>query len=359
LQAADNLMLTQGWRRFKWSDVLSGPPKIEFLPENHGHLMEGVVHNPQGEASPLILVSLASPDKIINTYASRSDKEGKVLFDVRNLYGARKIVTYNDSTYRAEFINPFSTSPVSWKSSPLTLPPSTAKSLLERSVAMQVQDIYLDDHIKPVNFDSLSFYGKADETYVLDDYTRFPVMEEVLREYVPGVMVRKNRDGFRFVIQNQVTRKLFNEPTVLLDGVPVRDINRIMAFDPLRISKLEVLKKTFYNGLSAFPGLISFSTYDGDLGGFELDKHYVKIDYEGLNLQREVYSPNYDKQSFENVPDPRSLLYWSSVINLKANTPTQVKFFTSDVTGAFVVVAEGLAGDGKAGSTLYRFTVKR
>ncbi len=36
-------------------------------------------------------------------------------------------------------------------------------------------------------------YGKADEHFNLDDYTRFPVMEEVMREYVPGVLVRKKR----------------------------------------------------------------------------------------------------------------------------------------------------------------------
>jgi hypothetical protein len=358
-QAADNLMLTQGWRRFKWSDALSGPPKIDFVPENHGHLMEGVVRNPQGEISPNVLVYLSSPDKIVNTYAARSDKEGNVLYDLRYLYGSRKIVTYNDSTYRVEFANPFSTAPASWAANPLSLSTATATKLLERSVAMQVQDIYLDDRIKPINFDSLSFYGKADETYRLDDYTRFPVMEEVLREYVPGVMVRKNRDGFRFIIQNELTRKLFNDPSVLLDGVPVADVDDIMAFDPLRISKLEVVKKTFYNGLCTFPGLISFSTYDGDLAGFELDRHYMKIDYEGLNLQREVYSPRYDKQSFENVPDPRSLLYWNSNIGLRADGPTQVKFFTSDVTGGFVVVVDGLAQDGKAGSAQYQFTVKR
>jgi hypothetical protein len=190
---------------------------------------------------------------------------------------------------------------------------------------MQVQDIYYDDAPLPVFFDSLSFYGKADETYVLDDYTRFPVMEEVLREYVPGVMVRKNRDGFRFQMPNVLTRKLIEDPMVLLDGVPVPDVDKIMAFDPMKVIKLEVVRRTFYNGLASFPGIVSFTTYDGDLGGFTLDEHYVTLDYDGLNLQRDFYRPNYEKQAYENLPDPRSLLYWNSSLSLQQGVSTKLK----------------------------------
>jgi len=55
----------------------------------------------------------------------------------------------------------------------------------------------------------LLFYGKADENYLLDDFTRFPVMEEVMREYVPGVFVRKRRDGFHFLVRDDVNKSLF------------------------------------------------------------------------------------------------------------------------------------------------------
>ena len=68
---------------------------------------------------------------------------------------------------------------------------------------MQVQDVYYGDaaiKFKMNSIDSTAFYGKPSERYLLDDYTRVPVMVEVMREYVPGVMVRKRRDGFHFLV---------------------------------------------------------------------------------------------------------------------------------------------------------------
>ena len=39
-KVADNLMLTQGWRRFKWEDVLKNTkPSFPFLPYLSGRIM--------------------------------------------------------------------------------------------------------------------------------------------------------------------------------------------------------------------------------------------------------------------------------------------------------------------------------
>jgi hypothetical protein len=357
-RAADHLMMTQGWRKFKWNDVLAGKTSIQFIPEHHGHIIEGQLRTGAGDTATNVLTYLASPDRIINTYTSRSDKKGRVIYELKNMYGPRKIVVYAERPSQVELLNPFSAASPTLPLPPFDLPVATARNLLERSVAMQVEDIYYEETLLPVQFDSLSFYGKAEETYFLDAYTRFPVMEEVLREYVSGVMVRKNKDGFHFQMPSSVARKLLENPVVLLDGLPINDVDKIMEFDPLRVSKLEVVRKTFYNGLASFPGIVSFTTYDGDLAGFPLDEHYVTIDYEGLNLQREFYQPNYGKEAYENLPDPRSLLFWNSSVLLQKDKHAQIRFFTSDISGTFVVVVDGLAADGNAGSATYQFNVK-
>ena len=44
--ALDNLMLTNGWRRFKWEDVLKNTkPFFEYVPEYNGHIITGNVIN--------------------------------------------------------------------------------------------------------------------------------------------------------------------------------------------------------------------------------------------------------------------------------------------------------------------------
>ncbi len=41
-KTTDNLMLTQGWRRFKWEEVLTkNTPSFTFLPEFEGHIITG------------------------------------------------------------------------------------------------------------------------------------------------------------------------------------------------------------------------------------------------------------------------------------------------------------------------------
>ena len=89
--------------------------------------------------------------------------------------------------------------------------------------------------------ENLAFYGRPDEKYYLDDYTRFPTMEEVMREYIKGVQVRKRSDGFHFANFDLVNRIFFeNAPLVLIDGMPFFNINRVFEFDPRQVKSLEV-----------------------------------------------------------------------------------------------------------------------
>lgn len=106
---------------------------------------------------------------------------------------------------------------------------------------------------------------------MLDKYTRFKVMEEVLREYVPGVLVRIRKDGFHLLVVDKTNKSVLEAPLMLLDGVPVFDANKIMGINPLKVRKLEVVDGRYYQGPAVYNGIVSFTTYKGDLEGFQLD----------------------------------------------------------------------------------------
>src|SRR5262249_4241032 len=128
--------------------------------------------------------------------------------------------------------------------------------------------------------DSVAFYGKIDELYNLDDYVRFPVMEEVMREYITGTFVRKRRDGFHFMMLDRVNGGVIREdPLVLLDGIPVFDNNKIMEFNPLQVKTIELVTRRFFHGVLMFPGIVSLRTYTGDMGDFRLDPRSISVDY--------------------------------------------------------------------------------
>jgi hypothetical protein len=367
--AADNLMLTHGWRRFKWDDVLTGKTSFSFIPEFRSHLITGKVTKADGSPAPGIVTYLSSPGKLVNVYGGRSNKEGLVHFEVRDFWGSRQLIfqtnTKLDSTYTLSINNPYDGAPVTRSLKPFELIPGWDDKLSARSLSMQVQDIYYreaNDRIASVKNDSTAFYGQADETFNLDDYTRFPVMEEVMREYVPGVLVRKRRDGFHFLVLDKLHKGVLSgDPLVLIDGMPVFDVDKIMAFDPLNVRRLEVVTRNFYVGPLALPGIVSYSTYSGDLGGFAIDPKSVSINYEGLQLQREYYSPKYEnqKQRASRLPDQRTLLHWIPQMTTGADGKKSFEFYSSDTSGDFIIVAHGLGKNGVAGTGIHKFTVKR
>ena len=368
--ALDNLLLTHGWRRFQWPDIINDKKEIpKYLPEYRGHVIRGTVLDEKGQPAPGIGTYLSTPSKIIQLYTARSKASGEVQFEMKDFSGSKKVIvqtnTRLDSTYQIKLHSPFSDAYTTAGLPEFKLQPDVANNLLRRSIAMQVQDIYYGD--RSINFadgvvDSSAFYGKADETYFLDDFTRFTVMEEVMREYVSGVMVRKRRDGFHFLVLNNVRKSIFqDDPLVLLDGMPIFDIDRIMAFDPLKIKKLEVFTSRYYLGPLHFPGLVSYSTYTGDLSGFVLDPKSVSLNYDGLQRQRIFYSPQYEtqKQRESRMPDRRNVLYWNPQVTLDADGKQQLEFFTSDLTGNFTIVVEGLNKNGYAGSKVSTLSVKQ
>lgn len=135
-------------------------------------------------------------------------------------------------------------------------------------------------------YDTTSFYGHPDRTYLLDDYTRFPTMEEVIREFVFEAKARKNGSDFRLYVLNLPYRIYFDEaPLILLDGVPVKDVNKVMQLDPLKLKKIEIVGRKYYFGNAIFPGIISFFSYNGDLGGYTLPASAMVKDYDGKFLE--------------------------------------------------------------------------
>lgn len=411
--AMDNLMLTHGWRRFEWEDVISERHEIEYLPEVKEHIVTASVTK-DGQPIRGVFTYLASPGKIIRVYGSWSNDKGLARFEIKDFYGQRRVILQlpepdpantpvpssppefqrrqepanspvpelaegtavpgpelaegsgpgGTQGYIITINDPFSASMDTEKLSDLQLAEASRHNLVARSIAMQVQDIFYYDQwasqIEQPQVDSSAFYGRADATYYLDDYTRFPVMEEVMREYVPGVFVRKRKDGFHFIVLNGFSGGvLYGDPMVLVDGVPVLDVDDVMRMDPLRVKKLEVVTRRYFLGHSTFPGIVSYTTYNGDLGGLELDAGAVSLNYEGLQLKRKFFKPEHLRvNAADRMPDQRYLLHWEPNINIDKDGTTKVEFYTSDVPGQYRIVVEGLDENGYSGSRSDTFTVK-
>ncbi|GAB2973169.1 Plug domain-containing protein [Mucilaginibacter puniceus] len=368
-KALDNLLLIQGWSRFKWNDVLDSKQKFTYLPEYDGHLITGQLNNATEQPAPGVKAYLGVIGKRLQLYGSVADSTGKLLFNTRQLFGPGEIVvqtnTEKDSSkYNITIKSPFAEQYGTSKLPPFGLDKRWQKALENTSLNMQVQNIYVPDKLKQYidpMVDSSGYFGSNGKPYLLDDYTRFITMEEVLREYILEVLVsvRKNRVHFNLLSPIELYKD--EDPMAILDGVPIFNLDKLFTVDPLKIRKLDMVDREFYWGPIRTNGVINLTSYKGDMAGFEIDPRAVVLDYEGMQLQREFYSPVYEtaQQQKSRVPDFRNVLYWAPDVNTDAEGKAKVSFYTSDKSGKYAVILQGLTVDGQVGSYNSTFEVSK
>jgi hypothetical protein len=311
---------------------------------------------------------LSVPGRFPQFYVSPSNSNGEIQFVLKPIYGSKQVITQTnsrkDSLYRIELSSPYSQKFSSKEIPYFKVSEQFKDQLLARSIGMQVQNTYFADtrnrYFSPLR-DTTAFYGVADATYNLDEYTRFPLMEDVLKEYVPGVQARKRRGKYHLEVLDLPHKINFSDnPLVLVDGVPVFDMDRVMTFNPLKVKRLEVLNRKYYFGPSSYSGLLSLSTYTGEIKSLPLDPAAIILDFEGLQQQREFYTPIYEtlQQAENRLADFRNLLYWSPSLKTELKGRVSLQFYTSDLEGAYILVLEGLTNNGEAGYTTAYFTVQ-
>ena len=369
-RALDNLMLTHGWRRFKWEAILQDKtPQFLFIPEYEGHIVSGIVRNKEtGRPAKGILSYLSIPGLQFKFYAAQSNDSGSVLFYTKDFYGPQEMFAQAGGRERNFIIDvksPFSESYSSKIPSPFSLSEVSGQQLLSNGVNMQVRNIYAGEKMNKVSFpltDTSSFYSIATNTYLLDNYVRFPTMEEVLREYVREIAVMKQNNNLVLEAGRRDAAGIVYryEPLVMLDGVPLfDDPNKIFGYDPLKVKELQIVNRKYFLGPATFEGIINFRTYTGRPEGLLIDQNATVLDYEGLQLHMEFYSPVYETQNQLNsrLPDYRNLLYWSPEVKTNSSGATQLNFYTSDQPGKYLVTIQGLSADGRAGSTSFTMEV--
>lgn len=370
--ATDNLLLTHGWRRFRWENILSSaaPATPKFIPEYRGHLITAKVTNTtNGKVAPNVDCFLSFSGSPFGFYVTRTDSNGMAYFDVKDYYGPGEIIVQASreitSAYRVDILTPFAEEQQPGRLPFFSLVKKDGKDIIAKSIAMQTQNIYVADSIRrfnpPVLADTFPFFGKAEYTYRLDEYKRFTTMEEVLREYVMPVNVVLRNGKLYMSVYDEVSQIVYaDQILVLLDGVPLMDYQKIFSYDPLKVKKLDVIPRRYQLGGLNFKGIASFETYQGKFDGFELAPGVIAVDYDGLQLQREFYSPVYETSTERagRIPDLRSTLYWMPDVTAGKEGNASLQFYTSDQQGKFLVLLQGFNDKGEPVSAASSFIVE-
>ncbi len=362
LQVVDSMNITNSLSHTSNLTVES----IKFLPEYAGHIITGTILNTKTQ-QPLseALVYCSVPGINTQFKTSLSDRNGNFKFEMPNLYNEGQIIVQPGNGFsqinKIIINNPFV--PRTTKNN-LLIGDSIGKALLlDRHIDVEVQDYYTkakQHSIRAFSFDTSSFYYKADRTYLLDNFVRFSTLEEVIREYVTPISLTKKKGLFVMNVYDEEQKQFFEtNPLVMLNGVPILNVNKLMDYDPLKIKKLDVIMRTYYYGNTSFNGVINFITYDGKIEDETLIPDGSIFDYDGIQKERDFYAPIYESsaQKETSMPDFRTTLQWVPNIDIPASGIKTLTIFSSDLPGKYIISLQGINKEGKTGSRLVPFEV--
>jgi hypothetical protein len=133
----------------------------------------------------------------------------------------------------------------------------------------------------PMDYDETVFGNHPDLSYNLDEYRQFLTIKEVLIEYVSCVRSRKTDGVPQLYVRKEYEIYNNNWPAiVLIDGMPVIDIERLLKYDARRIQYINIYggMYTFGNGVNN--GILSFITRSGRLTNYPTEPNTQYLVYE-------------------------------------------------------------------------------
>ncbi|WP_435625751.1 hypothetical protein [Flagellimonas sp.] len=223
--------------------------------------------------------------------------------------------------------------------------------ILARSIQNQIENAYFS--VKPdtllLTAAELPFYGKVGKIYVLDEYTRFPTIEETALEILDKAWLSKKNDDVEFALRSDNGETLAQEygSLLIVDGIPIPNQKSfIQNYDAYKIESIAIISDQYRIGSSIFDGIVDVKTKKLDYLSSRLDAQ------EGFEVLRPVNNKNYFRQSYSSqayntrIPDQRNQLLWIPNLNLDDNADRTIEFYTSDIVGEFTIVLEGFTENG-------------
>jgi hypothetical protein len=332
-----------------------------YLPELEGHLISGNIRDRKsGESLRNENISLSIVGKVALCLFTKTDDNGDFYF-VTKEHGLCEIVIQPLSSETrdcyVELHNPFSTTYNNYDHGFLCLDTSKLGDINNVIISMQINNIYepyshqiINSKVGPVKH---NFYGNPDNTIQMSSYIELTSIKEILKELVPSITTIKNKDKINFRLNNQYQfQPPQNDLLVLIDGVPVYDLEKVLSINSSEIEKVDVLNDRYFISDNVLDGILHFVTKRGNLDVIEMDKSVFRQEYEFMQHKNEFNSPDYSRDSLKDnhLPDFRNTLYWNPDLHTGISGRATVEFYSSDESAEYIIKVEGITGDGKTGT---------
>ena len=297
---------------------------------------------------------ISTPGNGEDLYTESLDEDGSATLFTSNIYGDLDMFLEiedldKDKICHLEVVSPFLDFPAG-DIPALAMSPEWSGALELRSLGMQLEKIFDADTLySALPARRHSIFDERDRIrYVLDDYTRFPLMEEVFIEFIPEIRGRRvnGRRELQVWAEDQLGSYYFpsEAPLVLMDGIPVLDHEKIFAYDPLLVKYIDIYLDAYFLGTRGFSGVVNFVTYKGTLPSLQFEDNVRVVSFQGCSVPLAYTCTDVDSE----YPDYRQTLYWHPMLTLAPGESLSVECKTPAYSGRFEVVAEGLTAGGEA-----------
>ncbi|MDD2303624.1 MAG: hypothetical protein PHP53_02920 [Prolixibacteraceae bacterium] len=322
----------------------------DFIPETRGLSISGkVVNAADSVPMPFTLVGLTIFKENPENQNVLTNEKGQFFFDLSKLKGEYEIFISAKSNENPLILvdNDFSTQKIELPYVPIDLSEKSKKLYQLLAFNSQMQTLYMqqkvESELKSFSSDS-SFYGKPDFVLRLDKYIAMPGVRDYIYELMPQLGIRHEGKKTTLKVLGAYSDLAIHDPLVLVDMVPVFDIDRVLELQPDKIDRIELVTVPYVRGDIVFGGIVSFFSKKGDLAGIDLPAVGRFITYDMLSRN---WIENVPDAQNRRIPDLRNCLYWNPDLKLKGTESAKISFNTGDCAGDFLIVVRGIDREGK------------
>lgn len=395
-QALDLVMMTNGWRRYKWSDVVNNTLPAPIFTDNGFIKISGkaILRDRKKPFEHEDLLLMISPkDTVTNrrkySQIIQTDAQGNFTVDSLVFYDHSKLLFSDVKGGKSKFLTIKLDADTLRRKYPVPQLAITADSYETERLNNQTILSAYKEHLNGLGtiLENVTVSGRIktklqelDEYYTSGSFARgimartFDLTEEphgsmnvldYLAVKVPGISVVK-QDYYHIFYRKPLTMQVIkplmgetstpnsfgnttpNEMSLFLDEMPVEPdfLASIFLKD---IAYIKIFP-TFSGAAGGGPdGTLAVYLKKGESRYNKIETAPDIISYEGYSIIKEFYSLDYSNPDKSDAKkDTRQTLLWEPNIFINDINPGfPIRFYNNDRTKRFKIVAEGITNDGK------------
>jgi len=395
----DNLLLTHGWRRFVWKEII-GEELIELKYNSEfGFNFEGnVFENIKMTRPSRGKVRLFIYEGQFYFNEIETDEKGHFQFLGIDIYDTTQVVmqawefsedegkkrkkkspeTRNKLAIKIEPVPYARLEPDMWPELPMNESINymnyyelndlifridssfEGRTIMLNEVLVEDQKIDMDDPF----YRPGKLHGQPTRRIVMDSISvseQGLLFFQLVRKYYPNVTIRGNPPDVTVIIRGQRSLAVSSSALLILDGQEVT--SDFMYYFPVsEIDFIDVLSSvgaSIYGSGSMGGAIVIFTRERQPVYNTEEPDWVHNFAYSGYYRAREFYTPDYGKPEEKHIkPDFRRTLFWNPSLTTDHQGNIGFSFYSSDERAKYRVTIEGMTYDGIPIEKEYYFSVE-